>query len=205
MSDTPSDKSSRLKELFARAKALEDEIEAELQSRRDRFGVRMEQGRAFFDAEVVARQRAAREKLLDYIRGIRPLVFLTAPVIYSVIVPFVLIDLWVTLYQRICFPVYGIPLVRRRDHIVLDRHHLAYLNGIEKFNCLYCSYGNGVVSYVREAAARTEAYWCPIKHARRWKGAHEHYGDFLDYGDEADFVAKWEASRVRLKQGGREE
>ena len=70
---------------------------------------------------------------------------LTAPVIYSLIVPFAFVDLWVSVYQRICFPVYGIPLVRRRGFIVLDRHKLGYLNGIEKANCEFCAYCNGVV------------------------------------------------------------
>ena len=192
---------TRLQALLASARALEDEIEDELDARRAALGLRLERGRAAFDTEVRRRHRAARQKFLDYVRGIRPMVLLTAPVIYSVIVPFVLADLWITLYQRICFPVYGIPRVARRDHIVLDRHQLGYLNTLEKLNCLYCSYGNGVASYMREVAARTEAYWCPIKHARRWKGAHEHYGTFMDYGDETDFVAKWEASRDRLRRG----
>jgi hypothetical protein len=32
-------------------------------------------------------------------------------------------------------------------------------------------------------AARTEQYWCPIKHARRLKGAHARYPRFFDFGD----------------------
>ena len=92
---------------------------------------------------------------------------LTAPVIYSLIVPIVLVDLWVMAYQAICFPIYKIPKVRRRDYLVFDRHHLAYLNTIEKINCAYCSYCNGAIAFVREVASRTEVYWCPIKHARR--------------------------------------
>jgi hypothetical protein len=92
---------------------------------------------------------------------------LSAPIVYSVLLPFMLIDLWVTLYQRICFPIYGIARVRRADYIAVDRWKLAYLNTIEKANCDYCGYVNGLLSYVREVSARTEQYWCPIKHARR--------------------------------------
>lgn len=190
-----------LETLLARARVLEDEIEDELEARREALGLRLEHGRAAFSAEIRTRHRAARQRLRDYLAGIRPMVVLTAPVIYSMIIPFVLIDLWTTLYQAICFPVYGIPRVRRRDHIVLDRGALGYLNGLQKLNCLYCGYGNGVASYLREVAGRTEAYWCPIKHARRVKGTHPHYGRFLDYGDEADFLARWEASRTRVRQG----
>jgi len=66
---------------------------------------------------------------------------------------------------------------------VFDTADLPYLNIIEKFNCLYCSYANGVAAYTREVAARTEQYWCPIKHARRIRSAHERYPAFFDHGD----------------------
>ena len=108
---------------------------------------------------------------------------LTAPVIYSLIVPVALLDLWMTLYQWICFPVYGVARVSRSTYIVIDRHHLADLNGIEKLNCLFCGYANGVFAYAREVAGRTELYWCPIRHARRIKAPHRQYHEFLDYGD----------------------
>ena len=99
------------------------------------------------------------------------------------ILPFVLLDLFVTVYQAICFPVYRIPKVRRGDYLIFDRSHLAYLNGLEKLNCAYCSYANGLIAYVREIAGRTEQHWCPIKHARRVIGAHPRYAAFEDYGD----------------------
>ena len=65
--------------------------------------------------------------------------------------------------------------------------HLAYLNALEKLNCAYCSYANGVIAFTREVAGRTERYWCPIKHARRVLGAHPHYSEFVDYGDAEAF------------------
>ena len=91
---------------------------------------------------------------------------LTAPVIYSLIVPLAILDLWTTVYQWVCFYVYGIDRVPRRAHFVIDRHKLSYLNAIEKANCTFCSYATGLIAYVREVAARTEQYWGPIKHAR---------------------------------------
>ncbi len=112
---------------------------------------------------------------------------LTAPVIYSLLIPIMLLDIFVIVYQLICFPVYKIPKVRRRNYLVFDRHHLAYLNFIEKLNCAYCSYANGVIAFAREVAARTEVYWCPIKHARRILGPHPHYQGFADFGDAEGF------------------
>ena len=112
---------------------------------------------------------------------------LTEPVIYAGWVPFLLMDLFVTLYQHLCFPIYGIPKVKRSEYLVFDREDLPYLNLIEKFNCFYCSYGNGVAAYTREVSARTEQYWCPIKHARRVRAAHDRYPKFFDYGDAEAF------------------
>lgn len=115
--------------------------------------------------------------------GVRYSVIITAPIIYSLIIPLFLLDIFMSIYQAICFPIYKIPKVRRSDYFVFDRLSLDYLNGIQKMNCAYCSYGNGVVAFGREIAARSEQYWCPIKHARKIKGAHKRYPVFMDFGD----------------------
>jgi hypothetical protein len=84
---------------------------------------------------------------------------------------------------------------------VVDRHRLAYLNTIEKLNCVYCGYGNGVIAYAHEVIARTEQYWCPIRHARRVHGAHERYPDFFDYGDAEAYRSGRARLRGRLQDG----
>ena len=88
--------------------------------------------------------------------------------------------------------------MRRADFIVFDRSQLQYLNFIEKFHCTYCEYANGVIAYVRERIARTEQYFCPIKHARKLLGFHSRYPYFLNYGDADDYAAKLENYRVAL-------
>ncbi len=125
---------------------------------------------------------------------------LTAPFIYSLILPLGLLDAFVTVYQAVCFRVYGIPRVRRGDYLVFDRGHLGYLNAIEKLNCAYCSYANGLIAYVREVASRTEQYWCPIKHARRVISAHDHYFAFMDYGDAEAYHRDLPALRQALRE-----
>lgn len=97
--------------------------------------------------------------------------------------PFILFDIALFLYQQICFRLYGIPLVKRSDYVIIDRHQLSYLNIFEKIYCMYCGYGIGIVAYAVEITARTEQYWCPIKHARRAKGRHSYYKNFIEYGD----------------------
>jgi hypothetical protein len=174
---------AQITELMDKIHALESELEAEMAKRRAELRVGLEKGRVAFEEELLRRHRELKTRLSAYVLGANPLVVLTAPVIYAVIVPLVLLDLFVTVYQAVCFPVYGIPKVRRRDYLVFDRHHLAYLNALEKLNCAYCAYANGLIAYVREIAGRTEQYWCPIKHARRVIGAHPYYPAFDDYGD----------------------
>lgn len=137
--------------------------------------------------ELARQQRRHRIGLFCFLRRSRLLVVLSAPVIYAGWLPFLLMDLFVTLYQAVCFPICGIPKVRRSDDLVFDREDLPYLNAIEKFNGFHCSYGNGVAAYTRKVAARTEQYWCPIKHARRVRDAHARYPRFFDHGDAEAF------------------
>ena len=111
-----------------------------------------------------------------------------------------LLDLFISAYQYICFPVFGIPTVRRSNYLVIDRVHLSYLNVIEKINCAYCAYANGVVAYAREIASLTEQYWCPIKHARRVIAAHERYRNFVDYGDAESYHQALAALRLQVQQ-----
>jgi len=103
------------------------------------------------------------------------------------VLPFLLLDAAVAVFQLVCFPIYGIPKVRRKDYLVFDRGRLAYLNTIEKIGCVYCSYANGLLGLVTEIAARTEQHFCPIKHARRLVKMHSRYAKFLPYGDAAAY------------------
>jgi hypothetical protein len=188
---------TQLEELTAKLRSVEAEIEAELAKRREELRFRIENRRIVFAEEVLRVQRAIKVRASRYLLDANPLVILCAPVIYSLIIPIALADLWIMAYQAICFPIYKIPKVRRRDYLIFDRHHLAYLNIIEKINCGYCSYANGAIAFIREVASRTEIYWCPIKHARRVLGPHPHYQGFADFGDAEGFREKL----VQLKDG----
>jgi hypothetical protein len=181
---------AHLDHLTAKLRSVETEIETELAKRREQLRFRIESGRVVFEQDVKRLHRAIKVRSTRYFIDANPWIVLTAPVIYSLLVPIVLVDLWVMAYQAICFPAYKIPKVRRRDYLIFDRHHLAYLNTIEKINCAYCSYCNGAIAFIREVASRTEVYWCPIKHARRILGPHPHYQGFADFGDAEAFRAK---------------
>lgn len=182
--------SSQIAEILERIRSLEKDLEVEMAKRRAELRVGLEHGRIVFEQEVLRRHRELKTRLSSYILHARPLIAITAPIIYAVILPALLLDIFVTIFQAICFPIYGIQKVRRRDYFIFDRRHLAYLNALEKLNCAYCSYVNGLIGYAREIGGRTERYWCPIKHARRVIGAHEHYAGFSDFGDHASYQ-KW--------------
>jgi hypothetical protein len=188
----------KIADLSTRLAALQAELDSEIAKRRADLRFGLERGRVAFEEEILRRHRELKTALSKYIFGANPLVIITAPVIYMMIVPFVLLDLFVTVYQAVCFPVYNIPKVRRADYFVFDRHHLAYLNAVEKLNCAYCSYANCLIAYVREIAARTEQYWCPIKHARRMVGVHSRYVTFDDYGDAEGYQKRAAELRDRL-------
>ena len=186
--------------LVGKIRALEHELEAEFAKQRAGLKFGLERDKVAFEQEVVRRHRELRTNLARYILHARPLVALTSPIIYSLVIPFAIVDLWVSIYQAICFRVYGIPQVPRGRYMIFDRAGLAYLNALEKLNCAYCSYVNGVIAYVREVGSRTEQYWCPIKHARRVLGAHPRYAGFEEYGDGEQYQARLRAVRAALQQ-----
>lgn len=145
-----------------------------------------------FSRDTLAQHRLFKTSLWKHIRHARFLVILSVPLIYACAIPFVFLDLFVTIYQAVCFPIYGVPKVRRRDYLVFDRGRLAYLNAIEKVGCVYCSYANGLLAYVAEIAGRTEQRFCPIQHAHSPAQPHSRYPLFIPYGDARAFRAQSE-------------
>ncbi len=189
-------------QLIEKIRQLEDELEIEFARRRTELSFSIHNQKVIFEQAVVHHHQQFKIKLSSYIFHAHLKVLVTAPFIYALIIPFLLLDVMVSLYQWICFPVYGINKVNRASYFIYDRRHLVYLNAIEKINCAYCSYGNGLIAYVREVAARTERYWCPIKHAERSKATHNHYAHFFDYGDAEsyhDYLAKQQSMNLKEK------
>jgi len=186
---------TRIRTLLQQIGSLEDELRNALHERESRVFFTVRGKRIEFEAEVRQVHRRLKRSVLRWLVTDRPLNLITAPVIYSMAIPLAVLDLFVTLFQASCFPIYGIARVRRGDYIAFDRHHLGYLNAIERFHCEYCAYANGLIAYATEIAARTEQYFCPIKHARKVLGVHARYARFLEYGDATDFHARLEEFR----------
>ena len=185
----------RLEILLEKFRHLERELAMELQKKQEEFFYTIYRKKIRFPLEIKLEHKKLILNVFQYIRLARPMAILTMPVIWSCLIAAVLMDLTITIYQSICFPVYGIPKVRRSDYVVIDRHNLSYLNIFEKINCMYCSYFNGLMGYASEMAARTEQHWCPIKHARKIGSIHSRYKNFLDYGDAKRYRKEIETAR----------
>ena len=162
---------------------LERELEGEFKKKNREIIQSYQTQKVRLATSIRVQQEKYRVNLAKYVFGPRLLSVLVTPIIYVMLVPITFYDLSLFIYQHITFRVYRIPIVKREDYFVIDRHHLGYLNILEKVNCVYCGYGNAVAAYGKEIIARTEQYWCPIKHASRVKDPHTRYYNFFEYGD----------------------
>jgi len=172
-----------IEDLVRRLLPLEDELERKLDAQPESFQYRIEKRRAVFEECVLRQYRLIKTGLLTFLRRSPLAAVVVALAVCGLILPLVILDISVSVFQLVSFPAWGMERIKRSDYVIVDRHRLAYLNGIEKLNCPYCGYANGVIAYAREAASRTERYWCPIKHAIRVRTPHVRYRGFVDYGD----------------------
>ena len=177
----------QIREILSQITQLEDDLQRLIHEQQVEFNYRLEGTRVLFEKNIRKAQRELKTGLFSFFRQSQPRNIITAPIIYSLIIPVVVLDAWVTLYQVICFPLYRVPKVPRSVYVIVDRHNLSYLNIIQKINCIYCGYCGGVFAYVREVAARSEQYWCPIKHARKILDPHRRYGQFTEFGQAEKF------------------
>lgn len=119
--------------------------------------------------------------------------FVAAPFTLIIIVPAVIFDIFLEVYHRIAFPIYGIPYVKRSEYIhIIDRTKLPYLSFSEKLSCAYCGYVNGWLHYASIIAGRTESYFCAIAHLEaRGYIPSKYEKSFVKYGDEASLKKRY--------------
>ena len=187
-----------IQQLLEQITALEDDLRKALGEQQSTVFFQIKGKRIEFEQSIKQTHRRLKQNFFRWLVTNRPQNLITGPIIYSMIIPLVVTDVFVSFYQMVCFPIYGIKKVRRADYIIFDRQQLHYLNFIEKFHCTYCAYGSGMISYVSEIIARTEQYFCPIKHARKILGTHKRYAQFLEYGIADNYQTKLEAYRRAL-------
>ena len=123
----------------------------------------------------------------------------TFPFIWFPAIPTLLLDLSMEIYHQVCFPIYGLEKVKRSDYIqIWDRAKLEYLTPIDKINCAYCGYANGVFPYLAEICKRTESYWCGIMHDSKYSlKARPHHQGFAEYDNKDSFEQKFPDGNAR--------
>ncbi len=188
----------RIRHLLNQITVLEEELQAALHEQEASVLFQIKGKRVEFERSIKEAHRRLKMGFLQWLVSYRPQNLLTGPVIYTMIIPLLILDLFVSFYQATCFPIYRIAKVHRGDYLVFDRQQLEYLNFIEKFHCTYCAYGTGLIAYVGEIVARTEQYFCPIKHARKIFGTHTRYARFQEYGDAENYEARLEEFRIAM-------
>ena len=188
----------RIAQLLAQMTTLEEDLRTAVQEQESKMFFQIKGKRVEFERSVKDAHRRLKKNFFRWLVTNRPQNLITGPIIYAMVIPMMMLDLCVSIYQLTCFPIYGIRKVKRSDYFVFDRYQLGYLNFIEKSHCIYCEYGNGLMAYVTEILARTEQYFCPIKHAHKILGTHARYKLFLNYGDAADYEKRLEEFRVAL-------
>jgi hypothetical protein len=189
----------RIEQLIHTIRELDEELRTRLYEQQRKLFKATESGRVEFENGIKEAHRQLKVGVLAWLRTSRPRHIISAPVIYGLLIPVLIFDLSITIYQVVCFRLYRIAPVKRSKYIVIDRHRLAYLNIFEKLNCIYCEYVNGLMAYVREIAARTEQYWCPIKHAHKMLDSHKWYAEFIDYGDAENYHERLQQIRKTMK------
>lgn len=191
---------NRIDDLLKQITQLEDELGATLRERQQQISYHLKGKRVEFEQSISQSHQKLKTSLLHTLFIDRPQNIITAPIIYGMAIPLVAMDILISFYQYTCFPIYGMARVKRRQYFVYDRNQLHYLNIVQKINCYYCAYGNGLMAYASEIIARTEQYFCPIKHAKKRLGAHPRYFEFSEFGDAEHFKTDLTKLRKQLRE-----
>ena len=195
---------SRVSELIIEIRRLENELEEAVKTHEVKFFYRIEGTKVRFEQAIRQAHQRFKIGIWKWLRDSELRNWITFPVIYAMIFPLLVLDISVSLYQVICFPLYRIPIVRRNLFIAVDRHQLSYLNAIEKLHCFYCGYASSLIAYSREIIACTEQYWCPIKHARKIIDPHRRYARFADFGEAENYQEYLLTMRNQVREQGSE-
>ena len=107
---------TELNELLAEIRRLQEEVEKRWDELREQFSYTLEGHKVRFEKEVKRLHKKYKTSTLSYLLSIELKTILTLPFIYGMSLPLALLDATITLYQQVCFRIYGIPLVRRRDY-----------------------------------------------------------------------------------------
>ncbi len=192
--------SDRIREMIEEIEDLKKRLGEEIAQHEKDITYEIQNGYVRFEKEVFDKQKENMKNLLAWFRDIPLLHLLASPLVYAMVIPAMLFDIVLFVYQQVVFRIFKFKFIKRSDYITFDRQYLGYLNPIEKLNCMYCSYFNGLMQYAAAIAGRTELYFCPIKHAKKVAYEHDYYDEFFRYGDEDEYQKKLETLRKKSQK-----
>ncbi|MDQ7008966.1 MAG: hypothetical protein Q9M94_01595 [Candidatus Gracilibacteria bacterium] len=178
---------SKINKILEDISSKKEELITEYEKAKEKYGFNIVGKKIIWKSGKETELKRSRKSVWNTIFTAEIREILSIPFIWIMLFPALILDFCLFIYQNTAIRLYKIPLAKRSDYIVFDRKQLAYLNWIQKINCIYCSYINGLFQYSVEVAGRTEKYWCPIKHARKKEGFHDWEKHFADYGDAEGF------------------
>ncbi len=179
-----------IKNMIADIEAMKAKLEEEIEKQEPHLSYDIKNGYVSFEKEMMAKQQANMKSLWQWFTETPLLHLLSSPVVYMMVFPAMLLDVMLFIYTNVVSRVFKFDFLPRNAYVVFDRQYLGYLNSMEKLNCMYCSYFNGLMAYASAVAGRTELFFCPIKHAKKIAYKHEYYDAFLGYGDEEKYQKK---------------
>jgi hypothetical protein len=191
-----------IQRLLSEISELEEQLATVMHEQQERLHYRVEGSKIRFEKNLRRVHHELKTGVFAWLRESELRNVVSAPFVYAMIIPFAMLDIFLFVYQSVCFPLYRIPKVRRSNFVVVDRQHLGYLNVVERMNCMFCGYADGLLAYTRQIVSRTEMYWCPIKHARKILDPHRQYARFADFGAGEQYAAHITMMRKELSAEG---
>ena len=174
---------SQINKILEDINSKKQELILEYEKAKEKYGFKIEGKKIIWNKDTEKKLKKSKKSISETLFSASIREIISMPFIYAMIIPAIILDIFLFMYQNTAIRLYKIPLTKRSDYIIFDRKQLAYLNWLQKLNCIYCSYVNWLFQYAVEIAWRTEKYWCPIKHARKKSWTHDWEEHFADYWD----------------------
>jgi hypothetical protein len=100
--------SDRIQQLMSQIKALEDDLQIALNEQPSNMFFQLKGKRVEFEQSIKETHLKLKTNFFRWLVTNRPQNLITGPIIYSMIIPLVITDVFISFYQLTCFPIYGI-------------------------------------------------------------------------------------------------
>jgi len=97
---------NKLQHLIAAIKKLEKELSQEIDKKEAEFFYKIQGKKVRFDEEIKRQHKLLATRISRYVKEAELLNILTIPFIWACLLPALLLDALVSLFQAVCFPVY---------------------------------------------------------------------------------------------------